>query len=308
MKDYISPSQLMLFEKDLDSYYLKYLVSDVARDPQTSAMAVGSAFDAYVKAFLAERLYSVGDPRRDEFELGRLLEIQCEDAVRDRAVVDGLIVFEEYKRSGALSDLMLEIKAGDGEPRMETELRGRVKGVDIDLLGKPDLYWYTKSGKLVVKDWKVNGFYSKASPRSGYVRIRGSGSTRGLAKNIGMVDGITYNLSGLEVSGLPVWAVQLCIYAWLIQVKDGVVGDDFFVGIEQLVWSGGKMRTACHCGRIGVAWQEELRGRLANMYRMLSTGDGLPSYADRLDSAVSTNQVKASDREWMLKIPISRGY
>lgn len=55
---YISPSALKTFEKDAADYYIKYLCpTRVPRMPQTEPMAVGSAFDAFVKSFLHHSLF-----------------------------------------------------------------------------------------------------------------------------------------------------------------------------------------------------------------------------------------------------------
>ena len=54
----LSYSSLSLWEKDIDEFYAKYLSDHAApRLPQTPPMAVGSAFDAEVKAALHAALF-----------------------------------------------------------------------------------------------------------------------------------------------------------------------------------------------------------------------------------------------------------
>src|SRR5690348_832596 len=120
---YLSPSALKTFEKSPVEYYLRYLSDQKPPNfPQTQPMAIGSAFDAYVKNFLHERLIGK-DPK---YELDTLLEMQVESHNRDWSRLHGLHVFTEYKNSGALADLMLELKGSIGNPRFEFEVQANV--------------------------------------------------------------------------------------------------------------------------------------------------------------------------------------
>ena len=54
----LSYSSLTLFEKDCEEFYMRYLADKAApRLPQEPPMAVGRAFDAYVKSQLSWALY-----------------------------------------------------------------------------------------------------------------------------------------------------------------------------------------------------------------------------------------------------------
>src|SRR6266404_6874123 len=78
--EYLSPSSIGLFFSDLKEFYMHYLCPEKPpRDPQTAAMACGSAFDAYVKSYLYENLIGK-DPK---FEFDTIFQAQVEAQHRD---------------------------------------------------------------------------------------------------------------------------------------------------------------------------------------------------------------------------------
>jgi len=209
---YLSPSAITAWNTDQEQFFLKYLAVD--RPPrilQNAAMAVGSAFDAYVKSHLYERLF--GQPRaaQDGFVFDVLFEKQVEPQNRDFAMKAGAICFQAYKVSGALTNLISLLATAAREPRFEfttigtpaatTAESGSSDGTltgafyntvklgakaqeavakvstlpygSVVLLGKPDLEFVTKSGITVIDDWKVNGYMSKngAKPVPGYMML-----------------------------------------------------------------------------------------------------------------------------------------
>lgn len=224
---YISPTSLTKFYDDQQAFYLYYLAEkSPPRDPQTPPMSVGSAFDAYVKSYLHGRLFGEGhDPR---YELTAIFEAQVESHNRDGAKIAGAYLFDEYKKSGALAAMMLELQGSITEPRFEFDLHGvvdyqreseeRLLGA-VPFLGKPDLFFRNKSGASVIHDWKVNGYYSayNISPAQGYIRLRQNGVDKGCHKDAmrsvwnGMLINIATTLDTVKTD----WAQQLSIYMWL---------------------------------------------------------------------------------------------
>src|SRR5688572_28983595 len=119
---YLSPSSISVYRSNPTEFYLRYLVDDrPERVPQNAPMAIGSAFDAYVKSYLHNALFGAVDSK---FELRTLFEAQVESQCRDLAWDHGRYAFDCYKDSGALSDLMLEMQRGIGEPRFEFSAQG----------------------------------------------------------------------------------------------------------------------------------------------------------------------------------------
>jgi PD-(D/E)XK nuclease superfamily len=249
---YLSPTSIRLFDENMKEFYLNYL-SDNRPDkfPQTKPMAVGSAFDAYAKSFLHEHLFGKGkDPR---FDLQTIFEAQVEQQNRDFAYTAGKHCFDQYKNSGALSDLMLELGKAVGEPRFELEIRGVIEGKregvtlnveDVVFLGKPDVFFINSQGAHVILDWKVNGYCSGygVSPLAGYVRLRERTDTgwrnKGQHKNAQPMShqGVVINCAGYLEDVSKEWAQQLSIYGWLCGQD---IGADFIVAIDQLVCKPG---------------------------------------------------------------------
>ena len=241
---HLSPTSLNQFYKDQQEYYLMYLADRrPPRFPQTQPMSVGSSFDAYAKSFLHERIFGAGsDPK---FEFDAIFTAQVEEQNRDWARVAGKHVFDEYKRSGALAGLLLDLQKAIGKPRFELEVKGAINGYregvtleigDVTFLGKPDVAYINKFGANVILDWKVNGYCAprNTSPMQGYVRLREDGSNKGQHRNAQLMShkGVMINVAGHLEDFDEDWAIQLGIYGWLCGMD---IGSDFIVAIDQVV-------------------------------------------------------------------------
>ncbi len=267
--EYVSPTSLNAFYEDRTEFYLQRLADN--RPPkfaQTQPMAVGSAFDAYIKSYIADAL----GIKEERFEFERIFEAQVEAQNRDWARTAGADCFKQYKELGALADLMHELKVARHVPRMEFETRGHVNGVP--LLGKPDLYFVVDNGEPVILDFKVNGYCSKSatSPRKGYIMSRGTwGRGNGLPHPDAHVirSGVPYNASHRMEEIDTLWATQLLIYAWTL-------GEDIetpaILGIEQLCFKDGKMRVASHRSKVGVGFARDTAARIGRMWQILESG------------------------------------
>ncbi len=235
--EYLSPSGISKYVDNKEDFYRMYLAEErAAREPQNQPMAIGSAFDAYVKSYLFESLFGKNNDVR--YDLRTLFEAQVEEQNREWAWSHGKYVFEQYKQSGVLGDLMFLLERADGKPRFEFEVRGVVNGYrdglkkdfgEVVLLGKPDVDFVTKEGNHCILDFKVNGYCSQypKSPMTHYLRLRSAGRTdhgrhqKAVAYNInGMEVNCACFLESLELS----WARQLAIYAWL---TGNPVGSEF---------------------------------------------------------------------------------
>lgn len=279
---YLSPSQIALYEQSREQYYERYLMDNPPpRAPQNDAMAIGSAFDAYAKSYLHNALFGGSDPR---FELQTIFEAQVEPPLRAWAWDNGKYVFEQYKQSGALVDLMVMLQKGQS-PRFEFEVRGAVAGYregiegefgEVTLLGKPDVDFITDQGVHVILDFKVNGYCSKwpKSPAPYYLRMRGAGRT-----NYGMhakchpdyYNGVEVNVHcGLDTIDKG-WARQLAIYGWLCGEP---IGAQFVTVIHQLVCSpnsGGlpSIRVAEHHNFITRSYQQLIFDRAVELWEIV---------------------------------------
>jgi len=260
---YLSPSSLACWDKDREEFYIRYLAeSRPPRMPQTQAMAVGSAFDAFVKGWICEFLGG-----ENKWEM--IFESSVEPQNRDIAIVDGRIVFDAYRELGLLADLVIMLDMSFTEPRVEMILRESVSGEigGVPILGKPDLMLSveTSDGVIpVVLDWKVNGFYSSASPKRGYYCMRPSGSMHKDCVPM-LVNGIFINVAeGFETIDSS-WADQLATYLWL----DGeVVGTRALCVVHQIVRGKDSRFRACDFrGQVGLAWQKGLLERYVKCWK-----------------------------------------
>ena len=251
-------------------------------------MAAGSAFDAYVKSYLAESLFGNAVP--DELQRDYMLEVQVEQQWRDWGVKHGKLIFEQYLFSGALAGLLAEMANAADEPRFESTVQAHIKHekniIGLTFLGKPDLYFITRDGAHVVDDWKVNGYCAKnaVSPKKGYVVCRdgwdSSTAKPSRNKNRPHKDAIIEVVNGISINAAcPLekidedWATQLAIYGWVLGEP---VGSDFIVGIEQLVakpHNDSKLiRVASHRARISPEFQLQVFERALHAWNCIKKG------------------------------------
>lgn len=322
---YLSPTSIATWEKDQEEFYLQYLSDNrPPKIPQTAPMSIGSAFDAYTKSYLHERLYGAGNNPKYAFEA--LFEAQVEPANRDWARDHGKYVFEEYKSSGALADLFTELRSAQGDVRMEFEIRGAVSGYregssrtigSVMLLGKPDVAFVNKAGAYVVLDWKVNGYLSKnpPSPLQGYLRLRSGGRTsHGMHKKCQpmTIDGMMVNCGGTLEEYSRDWARQLAIYSWLLGQP---VPSDFIVAIDQLVCDARtgdrpSIRVAEHRCRIGKEFQSRTFHQAVEIWEIIHSDHifrdmTLEESADRckvLDGVSDALKGESSEDKWFAEV------
>ena len=280
---YLSPTSISKWKSDREEFYLSYLADHrPPRIPQNQPMSIGAAFDAYIKADLHSRLFGPGsDPR---FDFTTLFEEQVEPQNRDWAKVHGAHVFSRYRETGALANLMLELADADGPAQFEFTLEGRVAHSacveGIPLLGKPDLKFVNRNGRIFVDDWKVNGYCSASntSPKKGYVRIFTDAGKKPPHKDAHLMEvgGVLINIAHpLETIDIG-WANQLAIYSWLLGAE---VGSKFVVGIDQIVAKGSGsdypiLRIACHRNYISPEYQELLHDDIATIWNRIQAGPG----------------------------------
>lgn len=279
VRPYLSPSSLTLWENSREDFYLKYL-SDSSPDeePQNLAMAIGSSFDAHVKAFLHEGLFGKGaDPA---FALDAIFEAQVQPQHREVVREAGSRLLEIYRSSGAVSALMVLLGKTVGKPRFEMDVRGTLhSGRDPAILGgipfrvKPDLFFVTERARSVIFDWKVTGWTSKggASPLPGYVQIRGAGGVDGCHKLAALCQegGILIDEARNLEKADRVWARQLAIGAWMCGEE---VGSDFLAIVHQLVCRPTGVRIAEHNTTISQEFQQKTMELARSCWETLQSG------------------------------------
>lgn len=299
---YMSPTSLKIFESDREEYYINYLADNrPPRAPQTQPMSVGSAFDSFVKSYLYEKL--VG--QNAEYEKQAIFEAQVEEHNRDWAQEAGQTVFDAYKSSGALVDLMTELKTSINEPRFEFSVQGTIDGTlcSVPLLGKPDIFFMNDRGARVIFDWKVNGYCSGrlTSPKKGYVKVRGNCRNNGLPHKDcypELYKGIRINKHEYIENVDKDWAAQLSIYSWLLGEEPGSL--DLVIGIDQICGPKDNIRVASHRLRASSEYQLDLLFRLQKAWECIDSGyiftdlsreesDKKCAHLDKVGEALSEN-------------------
>jgi len=278
---YLSPTSLMKWENDQEEFYMQYLAEErPPRFPQTQPMAVGSAFDAYVKSYFHEVLFGKGnDPR---FSFDTIFEDQVEEQNRDWALGAGKHAFNSYQCSGAMADLLLQLQEAQGEPRFEFSVESEIRGVP--LLGKPDVYFTHKSGVPIILDFKVNGYCGNynTSPKPGFLKCRDGWVDSPHSKTHNESHkkcqpmrhmGILINSGAFLEDVYGDWALQLATYAWLCGAE---VGSDFITAIDQLACQPDKedrpkIRVAEHRCTISKAYQLMSVARYSELWEIINS-------------------------------------
>jgi len=234
-------------------------------------MAIGSVFDARVKAELSSRL------GLDQCSFELLFEEQVQEH-RDEALRLGNVVYDKYVEYGGLADLEIELCGADevqlvgkSERIVEGEGRrdGMIKSGSVKCLGYPDLS-YVLNGVTVIVDWKVNGIMSAASPCKGYVksvREKKGRVVTGIHKEVQLANGWDIAL-GMDWIN-PDWGRQLTMYHWLL---GGSVGSQAKVAIDQITQRGGAYCVSRYRSRIYTEWQQQLFYDLLSADALASAG------------------------------------
>lgn len=277
---------MSLFEKQPEEFYLRYLADHrPPRLPQEPPMAVGSAFDAYVKSTLAYDLFGTAMPA--DLEFSPIFEAQVEPQNRDFGLKAGKHVWKSYKFCGAYDDLLALLQKSVEPPRFEFTLTGKIG--EAPFLGKPDLHFTPDLGHgpfHCTFDWKVKGYCSKygASPSKGYgtcldcfvaekpSRSHGKEHAKFLAMDF---HGMAINSGYLEFCNTE-YADQLTLYGWLLGEK---VGDEnVVVGIEEVVakfmgeGQTPRLRYARHRARVKGEYQKALFKRVQRCWKAVASG------------------------------------
>lgn len=263
----ISPTSLATFYKDPKRFVDTYVLGG-QRMAQTKPMAIGSAFDVYIKLFLL-------DETEEWFQ--KEFNRSVEKPHREWALVEGKKVFEMYQKSGALNNLMTEIAGAEVQCEFKTKHDVIYEdGYSVPLRGIPDLMFLKGDLGLIV-DWKVTGFMTKASPAHGYASCYKDGFNLGAHRSMSPMryKGV---LLGLGANIREDWMTQITMYTWAALPQ----GCEPIVGIDQLAFKnlsgkyqkGGEreLRVAVFRTEINEEFQTDLKARLRKAWEMISCG------------------------------------
>lgn len=316
---YLSPTSLTTFENSPDQFVMSYVIG-TPRPPQLKVMAVGSAFDAYVKGALAK------DIAGTEGVTETLMQSQVIDAWRIEVNGYGKRLLAQYKSSGAYAKLLAEI----GTPEsfgyeFNAKVTLDIDGVKVPIAGKPDLFFRRQStnegGMInVILDWKVSGFLSKASPTAGYSRILDAkGNDKGPHRDCVVIRKHGFEI-GIGGDIKPDWNTQITMYSWCLKapntnepngLEGGEEGEEepWVMGIDQLALSN---ITGKYVGPQGQTFrvasyrkvrkpQPELLQRLKNAWSAIQAGHYYTYLSkDESDARVTTLSSTDDALKWAL--------
>lgn len=318
---FLSPTSLHLWESDREAFYQRYLSGVEQKErAQTLPMAVGSAFDAYVKSELVQHIFGKTPP---EYSLEALLEDQVDECILPEAREAGKHVFRCYFTSGAYAELLDLICRSGKEPKFEFKLTGIVDGVP--LLGKPDC-WFMFNDAQVVLDWKVNGYCSTTptSPKKLYAYCRDTWESTTILKATRGGDGphksyVPFDFHGMQIGTHYLedtdkdWADQLAIYSWMLGTPVG--NESVIACIDQIVAKPTDglplLRVAQHRCRLGSFWQHSLLGRLKDCWNTVTSGhifSELPREESDMRCEMLDDQSRLKDDDPFWALVNQKGY
>lgn len=260
---HLSYSGLSLWETDRKAFYFQYLAeNEIPRDPQTRPMAAGSAFDAYVKAYLSQRVLGHSD-------LDAMFEKEVQPQHWDFGRKAGVQLLRTYLRSGSCRELLQKLEDAESVS-FESTITREVGGVPIK--GKPDLEYDN-----VILDWKVSGYCygGTTSPKPGYIMCRD-----GWRGKQSRSHGKPHKEPRTLEDSNPAWADQLATYSMIgCGSKNGV--------IHQLCGPADKIRVAEFEGPITRC--QDMLNRFQECWDTIHKGQIFddPEQADRLERAAA---------------------
>lgn len=257
---YISPSSFNSFMTDPIKHYICHLSSvPLGRDPQTIHMAMGSAFDAFVKHQITEDLQT-----STRFDLRQLYEEQVAAPFRDELWPKAKMLLEEYKRCGAYGIAVEDMGLASLEPRFEFDVSATILGVPV--FGKPDAFYHNQYGVPVVLDWKVNSFLSGADAKKPFFIIdhqTGEPHRKVVLKSsMGLPVAANKYLEDTDKS----WAFQQMIYAVGLGCE---LGGNFITSIDQVTGGPTFYTYRAHLSK---PFQIESAKKLKQMWEDLQSG------------------------------------
>lgn len=288
----LSPTSVMLYERDPILWYLRYCADErLPRTVQSQPAAVGSAFDAMIKSLLYAQFHP--DERitpEHPYSAVTLLNKQVEAPNRDWATRAGLHCLDQYSQSGALAELLLSVTALPELPKFEFHTRDVVSldGLDVPIVGIPDMsFRFGDYSTLAILDWKVNGFCSKTltTPAAGYIICRDGWRydqfVPSRSANKAHPKTRVIERFGIRINEMPLeeineeWATQTATYAWLLGMLPRET--DFICSIEQLCGNPvgtefPNLRIASFKNQVSRGFQETLIGKYVTCWHAYKTG------------------------------------
>lgn len=303
---FLSPSSLMQYESNPNSFFLERMVVDPrSRDPQSIAAAAGSAFDYEVKIFLTKKVFgssevfkkrllnNMFDAKDRQYYTDKsaeviLWETNIEEQNREEVKPVGRYLLDKYIKS----PFFLQTNFSDME--IHKRINVIINGINVPLYGILDASINYGTTFPIPFDWKVSGYGSKsgASPKPMYYSLYANGIIKGCHK--WYEDDMDFTLID------PKWAVQGATYGWMLGWPINKCVDFPFI-IDGLFIKDNSLRIARYKGIITAAFQEELKQRYANawlgIHNNYKEGENL---RDKIGSSRLMCELLANGERWWM--------
>lgn len=240
LPEYISPSTFLIADRcDLSAYIEKWAGANFRRE-QTMPMAVGSAFDSFIKAEIA---IALGKPNKLA-ELLKTVELPA-------AITVGKELAEKYIEAGCLKRLL-----DQGLNTIEMDEKKDIWGVPVFCRLDAALTDNTPV------DWKVNGYGSQwgASPFQGYIRRMDRGMNVAIPlTRVPLMEEINRD-----------WAIQLLFYWWVLAPP--IIGPARGI-IEQVAIKGKKIEFVTYKAEMGPVFVQQIKVDLVTLWNRVIKGE-----------------------------------
>jgi len=237
---YVSPSTFMKWESCQHRVYLSRLAGlKYHREPQGLAAAIGSAFDSFIKDYIAQKR----GIKAGALDLNNLLSKTVAKEHQEAAIPKGKEICKIYVDLG-LAEQFLDPSV---DIRLDQEMYYMHQTIPI--LGQLDLII---DGKPM--DWKTGGFTS----------VKGGYCTKGWEKKIDVKGDQVKNYETNDPrpleQGNPAWATQMCFYNWMLRN----IAQTYT--IHEIKQHSGTISFATHTGSISKEFEDDVFSRLNCMW------------------------------------------
>lgn len=270
---YFSPSSFMEYRDCPNKFFLKRLCGFPKEEQESVGVpaVLGTAFDAFVKRWIAKRLGIEDRPDLlHETLIGQVKHERREeilDAARNLAVKYVELEFPQRLIEEEITDVerdefhlmnlhpdFLGKMDRNNQPIPELRLFGKLDGVIKD---------------TVPFDWKVRGYQSKtgASPTPGYrVYVTNDGKS---------FDAHVKN--GMPIHELhPRWATQLTIYAWMLN-RDRIPQENRDVAIDEICYGANNIKFCQIRTHTSLEYQQQLWREMSEAWVAVHQTTELPT-------------------------------
>ena len=280
LPSYLSASSLKMIENMPSTFFIDRL-SGEERLPEEQGLpaSVGSAFDYFIKIYLAQKMEwhgTVGGKLENmrntlykgmysETERGRFYGKSVSEILwalnvtnpenKMEAAGAGKLIFEAYKKTPmSKPDAYVDIE-------IHSKYTLKHNGTEVPMFGKGDAIVKAPGG-IAPKDWKCS--YGIVSPTKGYKTVWRNGVNSSPHKDY-------KKDTPMELIN-PDWATQLCIYNWMMGNQIGNVSYGY---IDQAFFKNNEVCIAEYEGVITPDFQHRVADRIVSAWNSLRDGSFL---------------------------------